>query len=40
MPEKIIAKPSEWFCFDDDNNLKFRTKENYYGEIVPDKSSF
>ena len=27
----------EWFCFDDDNNLKFRTKENYYGEIVPDK---
>lgn len=37
MPSKIIAKPQEWFCFDDDNNLKFRTKENYYGEIVPDK---
>lgn len=37
LPEKIIAKPPEWFCFDDDNNLKFRTKENYYGEIVPDK---
>lgn len=37
LPEKIIAKPSEWFCFDDDNNLKFRTKENYYGEKVPDK---
>ena len=37
MPEKVIAKPPEWFCFDDDNNLKFRTKENYYGEIVPDK---
>lgn len=37
FPEKIVAKPPEWFCFDDDNNLKFRTKENYYGEIVPDK---
>lgn len=35
LPEKIVAKPSEWFCFDDDNNLKFRTKENYYGEILP-----
>ena len=37
MPERVTAKPPEWFCFDDDNNLKFRTKENYYGEIVPDK---
>lgn len=37
LPEKIIAKPPEWFCFDDDNNLKFRTKENYYGELLPDK---
>ena len=37
MPERVVAKPPEWFCFDDDNNLKFRTKENYYGEIVPNK---
>jgi phage gp29-like protein len=37
LPERVVAKPPEWFCFDDDNNLKFRTKENYYGEIVPDK---
>ena len=37
MPERVTAKPPEWFCFDDDNNLKFRTKENYYGEIVPNK---
>ncbi len=37
LPEKIVAKPPEWFCFDDDNNLKFRTKENYYGELLPDK---
>ena len=37
MPERVTAKPPEWFCFDDDNNLKFRTKENYYGEVVPAK---
>ena len=37
LPARVIAKPPEWFCFDDDNNLKFRTKENYYGESVPDK---
>lgn len=37
MPERVVAKPPEWFCFDDDNNLKFRTKENYFGEIVPEK---
>ena len=37
LPAKIIAKPPEWFCFDDENNLKFRTKSDYYGEIVPDK---
>lgn len=37
LPEKIVAKPPEWFCFDDDNNLKFRTKKNYYGELLPDK---
>lgn len=37
LPAKIIAKPQEWFCFDNDNNLKFRTKDNYYGEVVPEK---
>ena len=37
IPARVIAKPPEWFCFDDDNNLKFRTKENYYGELLPDK---
>ena len=37
LPTKIIAKPPEWFCFDDDNNLKFRTKENYYGELLLNK---
>jgi len=37
LPEKIVSKPPEWFCFDDDNNLKFRTKENYFGELLPEK---
>lgn len=35
IPVDIKAKPQEWFCFDDDNKLKFRTKENYYGEDLP-----
>ncbi|MDD3013450.1 MAG: DUF935 family protein [Candidatus Gastranaerophilales bacterium] len=37
LPAEIKAKPPEWFCFDDDNKLKFRTKENYYGEDLPDR---
>ena len=37
MPERVVAKPPEWFCFDDNNTLKFRTKENFYGEELPNK---
>jgi len=38
LPVKIEGKPPEWFCFDTDNNLRFRSKENYMdGELVPDK---
>ena len=37
FPRKIVSKPPEWFCFDDDNNLRFRTKENYFGELLPEK---
>ncbi|MFH0702865.1 MAG: DUF935 family protein [bacterium] len=37
LPSEIKAKPPEWFCFNDDNRLKFRTKENYYGEDLPDR---
>lgn len=37
LPASIVGKPSEWFCFDEENNLKFRTKENYYGEELPAK---
>lgn len=37
LPIELKAKPPEWFCFDDDNQLKFRTKEHYYGEELPPK---
>lgn len=35
LPIELKAKPSEWFCFDDKNQLKFRTKEHYFGEELP-----
>lgn len=35
LPIELKAKPSEWFCFDDENQLKFRTKEHYFGEELP-----
>lgn len=37
LPIELKAKPSEWFCFDDENQLKFRTKEHYFGEKLPPK---
>ena len=37
LPADVEAKPSEWFLFDPDNNLKFRTKENPMGEPLPEK---
>lgn len=37
LPIELKAKPSEWFCFDDENQLKFRTKEHYFGEELPPK---
>lgn len=37
LPVELKAKPPEWFCFDDENQLKFRTKEHYYGEEIPPK---
>jgi len=37
LPSALVAKPPEWFCYDEENNLKFRTKENYWGEELPDK---
>ena len=37
IPVDIKAKPVEWFVFDDENRLKLRTKENWLGELLPDK---
>ena len=37
LPLELKAKPSEWFCFDEENLLKFRTKEHYWGEELPPK---
>jgi len=37
IPRDILAKPPEWFVFDDNNNLKFKSKENFNGELLPDR---
>lgn len=39
LPRDIVGKPPEWFLFDTDNALRFRSKENLlYGEILPPNS--
>jgi phage gp29-like protein len=36
--DKIESKPVEWFMFDDENRLRFRSKWDYMmGELLPDK---
>ena len=37
IPSKIKGKPVDWFVFDDNGELLFRSKENYLGEAVPAK---
>lgn len=37
LPTELKAKPPEWFCYDEENQLKFRTKEHYWGEELPPK---
>ncbi len=37
IPREIKAKPVEWFVFDDENNLKLKTKEKRLGEFLPDR---
>lgn len=38
IPSDIIGKPQQWFVFSENNELRFRTKENYVnGEPLPDK---
>lgn len=37
VPEQIIGKKPEWFVFDEENQLRFRTKENWInGELLPE----
>lgn len=35
LPEAITGKPQEWFVFDEENQLKLRTKEHRDGEFIP-----
>lgn len=37
LPTDIVGKPQEWFVFDEDNQLMLRTKENRFGEPLPEK---
>jgi phage gp29-like protein len=35
LPKDIVGKPHEWFVFSEDNELRFRTRENWNGEELP-----
>lgn len=35
LPTKVQGKPPEWFIFDDQNNLRFRSASSVYGEELP-----
>jgi len=35
LPKDIVGKPHEWFVFSEDNELRFRTRENWNGEPLP-----
>ncbi|AUK45180.1 hypothetical protein A4212_09955 [Pasteurella multocida] len=38
VPLDIVGKPQEWFMFDNDNNLRFKSKENSFeGESLRDQ---
>lgn len=38
VPVDIVGKPQEWFMFDNDNNLRFKSKENSFeGESLRDQ---
>ena len=37
-PDDVVGKPQDWFVFDEQNRLRFRTKTNYMeGEELPDR---
>lgn len=36
VPGEIVGKPPEWFHFDAENNLRFKTRDNpFHGEEIP-----
>jgi phage gp29-like protein len=38
VPVDLQAKPPEWFCFDTDNQLRFKTRTNpLFGEALPER---
>ncbi len=38
VPVDVQAKPPEWFCFDSDNQLRFKSRENpLFGELLPER---
>ena len=38
VPADVQAKPPEWFCFDADSNLRFKTKINpMFGDLLPER---
>lgn len=37
LPVAIVGKPQEWFVFDEENQLRFRTKEHLNGELLPER---
>jgi len=36
-PKDVVGKPQQWFVYDENNQLKFRTKDNYNGIELPEK---
>lgn len=39
VPADVQAKPPEWFCFDADAQLRFKSrKEPLYGELLPERA--
>ncbi len=39
LPVKVEEKPREWFFFDNDNNLRFRTHDNWDGIPITGKNA-
>lgn len=38
VPERVVAKPPEWFLFDPESRLRFRSKDRLFdGELLPER---